>query len=73
MSPGLCESLLLLPALGPVPLMPLPTLLTPIAPYGCIDPSDGLLDLNKGEGEDREDKAPLVDVCTAGSEGRLKF
>ena len=51
-------------------------LLTPLIPTalgGCIEPSRGLIEFKRGEGEDREDKAPFVDVCTAGSEGRFSF
>ena len=73
MSPGLCESLLLLLALGPTPFMALLIPFIPAALGGCIEPSDGFCELINGDGEDREDRAPFGVVCTAGSEGRFSF
>lgn len=51
----------------------------PFAPFvkaalgGCLKLDGGLFELSDGEGEDWEDFAPFIEVCTIGGGGRLIF
>ena len=52
MSPGFCDSLLLLLRRGPAPFTVPFTPLTAAAFCGCLKPDGGLLEFSKGDGDD---------------------
>lgn len=47
--------------------------LTVVAAGGCLKPDGGRFEPREGEGEDCEDLAPLMVVCTEGRGGRFNF
>lgn len=73
MSPGLCESFRLTLLRDAVPLMEPFAPLTVVAAGGCLKPKGGRFDPREGEGEECDDLAPLMVVCTEGRGGRFNF
>ena len=40
---------------------------------GCLNPVGGRFELSDGDGDEWEDLAPFIDVCTIGGGGRFIF